>query len=110
MRLIDADAFDKCLEGAEIEATKNRKYVFSSAINTIRGNLANFPPVNQWISCDERLPEDGPNILICDINGNIEVAHLSRLFRIEFFSPYGDKIENVKAWMPLPEPYKEEKE
>ena len=45
MRLIDADAFDKCLEQAEIEATKNQKYVFSSAINTIRGNLANAPTI-----------------------------------------------------------------
>lgn len=61
MRLIDADAFDKCLEGAEIEATKNQKYVFSSAINTIRGNLANAPTIEpqQWISCDERLPKYG---------------------------------------------------
>jgi len=45
MRLIDADAFDKCLEQVEIEATKSRKYVFSSAINTIRGNLANAPTI-----------------------------------------------------------------
>lgn len=43
MRLIDADAFDKCLEDAETEATHMRKYVFASAINVIRGNLRNFP-------------------------------------------------------------------
>lgn len=51
MRLIDADAFDKCLEGAEIEATKNRKYVFSGAINTIRGNLANAPTIEPPQQC-----------------------------------------------------------
>ena len=46
-RLINADAFDKFLEQAEVEATRNRKYVFRSAINVIRGNLKNFPPAQQ---------------------------------------------------------------
>lgn len=35
--------FDKFLEDAEKEAVKNRKYVFASALNTIRGNLKIFP-------------------------------------------------------------------
>lgn len=35
--------FDKFLEDAEIEAVKKRKYVFASALNTIRGNLRSFP-------------------------------------------------------------------
>lgn len=46
-RLIDADAFDKCLEDAETEATRMRKCVFASALNTIRGNLRNFPSAQQ---------------------------------------------------------------
>lgn len=55
MRLIDADAFDKVLEDAEIEATRNRKYVFRSALNIIRGNLRNAPTIEErkkgeWIS------------------------------------------------------------
>ena len=54
MRLIDADAFDECLEQAEIEATKNRRYVFASAINTIRANLANVPTIeSQIIRCKD---------------------------------------------------------
>ena len=47
MRLIDADAFDKVLEDAEIEATRNRKYVFRSALNIIRGNLRNAPTIEE---------------------------------------------------------------
>lgn len=42
-RLIDADAFEKTLESAEIKARQDRKYVLESAINTIRGNLRNAP-------------------------------------------------------------------
>ena len=43
MRLIDADAFDDILADGEIKARKSRKYVLESAINTIRGNLAQMP-------------------------------------------------------------------
>ena len=56
MRLIDADAFDKCLENAEAEAIHMRKYVFASAVNVIRGNLKAFPtieperPKGKWIT------------------------------------------------------------
>ena len=45
MRLIDADALEKYLSDAEIEATRQRKYVFASALNTIRGNVRNFPTI-----------------------------------------------------------------
>ena len=41
--LISRQDFDKFLEDAEKESVKNRKYVFASALNTIRGNLRNFP-------------------------------------------------------------------
>ena len=109
MRLIDADAFDKDLLGAEIEATKSRKYVFSSAINTIRGNLANFPTVNQWIPCSERLPEEGTEVLGTDDHGCIRhvVKDKSALYE---FATYEEMMHiNIVAWQPLPEPYKEEK-
>lgn len=117
MRLIDADAFDKCLEQAEIEATKSRKYVFSSAINTIRGNLANFPTVNQWIPCSERLPyaEYGESDNVFATCGYRDVEDGSfRWIRTLYFNggnwcyPTGETyLEKVYAWMPLPEPYKE---
>lgn len=44
-RLIDADALEKYLSDAEIEATRQRKYVFASALNTICGNVRNFPTI-----------------------------------------------------------------
>ena len=45
MRTIDADALEKYLSDAEIEATRQRKYVFASALNTICGNIKNFPTI-----------------------------------------------------------------
>lgn len=49
--LISRQGFDKFLEDAEKEAVKNRKYVFASALNTIRGNLRNFPSAQPDFSC-----------------------------------------------------------
>ena len=43
MRMIDGDALDEFLQKAEIDAEKAKKYVLRSAINTIRGNLAQMP-------------------------------------------------------------------
>ena len=135
MRLIDADAFDKCLERAEIEATKNQKYVFRSAINTIRGNLANCPTVNQWIPVSERLPCDGIPVNITWVNRkpvsyyvDIKDKHFTATgiyYRGKWFwyswacedllYEYGnskadavDEDVEIIAWMPLPEPWKEE--
>lgn len=58
MRLIDADALEKYLSDAEIEATRQRKYVFASALNTTCGNVRNFPTIEperkkgEWILAD----------------------------------------------------------
>lgn len=62
MRLIDADALEKFLLDAEMEATKRKKYVLASALNVIQGNVRNFPTVDperkkgKWIEAyeDER--------------------------------------------------------
>lgn len=129
MRLIDADAFDKYLEQAEIEATKSRKYVFRSAINTIRGNLANFPTVNQWIPCSERFPEERDSIF-AKLYGTekwrdamFRKTSNTVIITVEFkdgtrqtapcHTIDGEWNQSMKgmgkvlAWCPLPEPYKE---
>lgn len=53
MRTIDADAFDKFLENAEAEAHRIQRYVFASALNTIRGNLREFPTAETMVRCKD---------------------------------------------------------
>ena len=43
MRLIDADAFDKCLEDAQAECKKNGGNFRFGVLNTVRGNLRKQP-------------------------------------------------------------------
>lgn len=68
--------------------------------------------MDNWISVTEKLPEDGQDVLICDIDGDIMIGYHVRGRLATHFSQQGsyEHIKNVKAWMPLPQPYKAENE
>lgn len=67
---------------------------------------------NKWIPVSEKMPEDGQNVLFCDIDDDIMVGYHIKGRSNTHFSQDGtfDDIKNVRAWMPLPEPYKAESE
>lgn len=68
--------------------------------------------MNRWIPCGEKLPKYGKNVLITNDKGNVSYG---RFRGVEFWKEDGDcywtwkknTIEHVLAWMPLPEPFKE---
>ena len=105
MRLIDADALKKDLTRFyDNEVTAKRLIDEQPTIEPMR-----------WIPCSERLPKYGKNVLITNDKGNVSYG---RFRGVEFWKEDGDSywtwkkntIEHVLAWMPLPEPYKEEQE
>ena len=70
----------------------------------------------RWIPCSERLPKENEYIgdvckyyLVQDEYGDMHVAHLSNVgwIPMDSLKAIGDE---VIAWMPLPQPYKEESE
>lgn len=63
--------------------------------------------LSKWIPCNERMPKG--TVLCCDDRGNMLVGLLCK--EEAGYTAYGDdgqEMYNCVAWMPLPEPYKEE--
>lgn len=62
---------------------------------------------SRWIPCSERTPKG--TVLCCDDRGNMLVGLLCK--DEAGYMAYGDdgqEMYNCVAWMPLPEPYREE--
>ena len=93
------------------------KYKFS--LMYIWKNLMDLPSAQpvQWIPCSERLPEVGKDVMVCyDFKGHrsvlIGVLYGDEKFHgydDEYLTPEGRKYRKAVAWMPLPEPYREER-
>lgn len=57
---------------------------------------------NGWISINDISPDSCVDLLVCDVDGTIYVAH-RLLYSEEFMLDNGDKVKDVKWWRPLPE-------
>jgi len=62
---------------------------------------------NKWISVRNKLPESYINVLFCDIDDDVMLGyHIPRAPETHFVEKGSwDTVKNVKAWMPLPDPY-----
>ena len=85
----------------------------------LKGYVDGKAEAMQWIPCSERLPEcewgAETEALMYQVGDTIYTGYFGRggLWRDEYFRRYADIKEGVDAsdviaWMPLPEPYKEE--
>ena len=91
--------------------------------------IANMPPVQpeqQWIPCSERMPEHEQEVLVTRhflSDNQLKKNAITESFYVEVASwmddewtSYSDEykikrhLHKVIAWMPLPEPWKGEKE
>lgn len=113
MRLIDADELAiKFRMVAEDPWNKSTSTTWANAYEECADDVDEFPPVDihkrnvwKWIPVSERLPEKGSFALVTDF-GDVEEAYYDS--DGHWWQVWGDRLKNVTAWMPLPEPYREE--
>lgn len=80
----------------------------------VENAIADIVPFEQqWIPCSERLPDIHEEVLTCDSDGMQRVYTLIRISddEVGWEDDYGfyQSLEDVQAWMPLPKPYKGER-
>lgn len=113
MRLIDADALHESID------TKTYRHTYIEQIHEIidKAPTIDAEPVKhgEWIPCDERLP-DNKTYVLTTIQVSGRQPHVRSGFYHDgfFHNDNGDTwraIEKpLKAWMPLPMPYREDGE
>ena len=76
--------------------------------------LPSAQPEQPWIPCSERLPEDEQPILFSTTTGRVHQGRFHRDNSVNRWYSSLDKMRAynnvVNAWMPLPEPYREEEQ
>ena len=93
-----------------IEHLKNIKiYSFQDGYTDEAGEALDMAikalEAQEWIPCSERLPDSKEYVLVTDYGE----TNIGRRFCGKWWLDYcGDKMKDVTAWMPLPEPYKAE--
>ena len=71
--------------------------------------IKRLPSAQQWIPCSERLPEDDETVIVTRDNDIIAIATFEEgEVNNGWWMDFWYTEDNVKAWMPLPEPYKGE--
>ena len=85
------------------------KWAGKAAIDAIK-NLPSAQPEHRWIPCSERLPEMFHDVLISTRWKTVDRAYRSFTCWLHNGMDYTNyENDEILAWMPLPEPWKEDK-
>ena len=92
-----------------IEDIRSRNYINKALAEIFETIIDEQPQANEWIPCSERLPEKPK---FCDKGYLVQEKHVREPFSAywdgsKWFDIDGEVIDEILAWQPLPEPYKE---
>lgn len=127
MRLIDADKLcEDLLNRWSIADTRKEELIRQIMADIVTPIVVGQPTINNWIPCSERLPEksglyltwtkfpyeEEPSWLIINYDADCEsFGEWKEHYHpdtLGYLDSEFNEFENVFAWMPLPEPYREE--
>ena len=105
-RQVIIDAVRKC---SVKEITPAFILVDKAEVMTELMMLPSAQPDQKWIPCSERLPDKEGLYIVTNLNDKFSPVS-SRYFNKRGDSSFwsGHPLSEVTAWMPLPEPYREE--
>ena len=100
---------------SDMYPTDGEKVVSVESINEAYDKIIKLPTIRseqRWIPCSERLPEHGGRYLISVLDGiNRRTTVAPYLPRCKAWAMNGRMAYwKVIAWLPLPEPYREEEQ
>lgn len=107
MRLIDADALINVLKDPPVHASLCGMTMADVLSLVDEAPTINAVPVTSWVA--DRHPPFGENVLITFATGEIGIGDYRDFVNSPWYADgqyFGD--EDIVAWMPLPEPWKEE--
>ena len=111
MDLPSAQPEKVCIANVRLSEETLKELVEKAKAEIVQSMPAVIEPEQRWIPCSERLPAYGEDVLI-SIGGYCNVGHIVPVNEEEqynwYFSGWYHFPNDVDAWMPLPEPYKEE--
>ncbi len=117
-RLLDTDV---------VRQSKTASWLIDQVLHDIQV-MPTLTPPNEWVSVEERLPkynirEDGELIsskilCYCETDKTVHLVVSQKFYTgrkgeivhpvFRYYDEWGDEIENVSHWMPLPAPPKKE--
>ena len=113
-----SDSIDRTLAIATLVMAKETGSLMCKELKGVIEVLNRMPPAQQWIPCSERLPEDNRQVLIYAMSVHYALAKYDEMretdgtykkqwVTFDAWKPFYT-IKEVIAWMPLPEPYRED--
>ena len=84
-------------------------YLTQNDVNWLKENIKALEQEQKWIPVTERLPEDGQYVIVSFSCDAFDLSH-KRVMTAWYNKKYGFTCGITDAWMPLPEPYRTERE
>lgn len=66
-------------------------------------------PLFDWTDIKASAPPEDREVLCVDLDGDIWMAHYSKISKAWYACGYGDRIKNIVAWMEIPDYAAEER-